>query len=724
MSKQKLVYKTEKDGWYVLNENGDNDFKLSRKMISALDSHLDPSSENEVEVNNDKSIIKLVGTQYYIEKSDDQGGYTLKKEEFEMRNNRAHAPYNFVDIGNRPLFFEKTGKKHDSLSGYSGYIDIEIETLTPTFIGYQPSAENSNHILPFEINGKPAIPGSSIRGMLRALMQVLTYSEFKLFDMDRKLFFRSVATDRNHSFLNDQYDKEGIAASKVGIMVKRNNKYFIHPVVIPDDCTYEIKLGDRSRYVREWDESNERSYETLQQEAQDSRDKKEAFKRAKNEIANNLEREVKPEYHPFQYEVNDDKITWFSGWMKHKRVKYVIQKDWINTDHLLEIPEKLIKSYQQDSQIFNGELNKKEEERNGEKHIDLLQKCENLNIDEDLIGVPVFYLLDEDQISHFGHTKYSRRPYKNSVGDLVPKARSFDEKVYDLDTLLFGDTENWASRLSFTDAKYSEENKDKSYMEAINLKPLLAPKPTSFQLYLKQQNSRGGYTEHASKSYDSSDAELRGYKFYFHRPYVNDVSGQNEITANNFNESINKTIQPISIGKKFNSRIYFQNLRKFELGALLFALKLPEGGAYKIGMAKPFGFGSINIKPKLKVHATYSKNVSFHFKKIVKNDMLYSGKPKFKEDDFLSCYVNGMNKELKRQHNQPYAIYNWSENERLSSLKHLLQYEERGTQEWYDITNYMGNAEEGRLQGTALDAYKNRWVLPEAKEVSIEFYTK
>ena len=52
-------------------------------------------------------------------------------------------------------------------------------------------------------------------------------------------------------------------------------------------------------------------------------------------------------------------------------------------------------------------------------------------------------------------------------------------------------------------------------------------------------------------------------------------------------------------GAKFKAKIRFENLLNEELGAMLFALKLPEKCCHKIGMGKPLGMGSIKITPCL-----------------------------------------------------------------------------------------------------------------------------
>jgi CRISPR-associated protein (TIGR03986 family) len=58
-------------------------------------------------------------------------------------------------------------------------------------------------------------------------------------------------------------------------------------------------------------------------------------------------------------------------------------------------------------------------------------------------------------------------------------------------------------------------------------------------------------------------------------------------------------IMPVKSGVTFHFRIYFENLTDVELGALLWVLRLPPRHLHKIGMGKPLGMGSVEIKPTL-----------------------------------------------------------------------------------------------------------------------------
>ena len=110
----------------------------------------------------------------------------------------ARAPYNFVPLNNDvfhierneiPLFNKYNTEQH------TGWIDLELETITPLYIrdsltkqeaqDEQKSIEikkefgNSDFFSP---SGVVQIPGSSLRGMVRTLVEIISHSKFQFFD--------------------------------------------------------------------------------------------------------------------------------------------------------------------------------------------------------------------------------------------------------------------------------------------------------------------------------------------------------------------------------------------------------------------------------------------------------------------------------------------------------------------------------------------------------------
>ncbi|WP_304237971.1 TIGR03986 family CRISPR-associated RAMP protein [Jiulongibacter sediminis] len=65
---------------------------------------------------------------------------------------------------------------------------------------------------------------------------------------------------------------------------------------------------------------------------------------------------------------------------------------------------------------------------------------------------------------------------------------------------------------------------------------------------------------------------------------------------NNDRNSQFKAVEVLDSTHTFSGRIRFDNLTETELGALLFILRFPENMALKIGMGKPLGLGSVKLK--------------------------------------------------------------------------------------------------------------------------------
>ncbi len=115
----------------------------------------------------------------------------------------AKAPYNFVSLNDFIVayeFDEKENKKEIKIPPfnsfkeefknkrlYSGYIDLEITNETPLYIG----SDEKGIFFGTCINRVPVIPGSSLRGMTRTLVEIMSFSKMKFVDRDRRLFYRS-----------------------------------------------------------------------------------------------------------------------------------------------------------------------------------------------------------------------------------------------------------------------------------------------------------------------------------------------------------------------------------------------------------------------------------------------------------------------------------------------------------------------------------------------------
>jgi RAMP superfamily len=123
------------------------------------------------------------------------------------------------------------------------------------------------------------------------------------------------------------------------------------------------------------------------------------------------------------------------------------------------------------------------------------------------------------------------------------------------------------------------------------LKALSNPKPPSPALYFKG-NGGTGYV--AKKDLSTSTAVPQGRKFYLHhktngaRPWE---------TRSNDRPGLKMKVKPVKRGAVLHFHIDFDNLSENEFNALIYTLCPTDKFQHKVGLGKPIGLGSIRIDP-------------------------------------------------------------------------------------------------------------------------------
>lgn len=472
---------------------------------------------------------------------------------------KATAPYNFIPLPKTVLpasFFDKDSKlaikdqfvSHVKAKGdLSGVIELDIETRTPFFIG---AGKQEQFFSP--TGGGPVIPGSTMRGMVKNILKILTCGAIR------------------PSMRKDIESKE----------IEGDGDFFDHKLYFRG-MAYAKGTGVREAYDDE-----------LSPEGADGRQHYAAK-------AGYLIRCTDKKYYicPAEYQVKDDagfgpKIYWqkngcaecYSGRMpgkKHHTRHY--NPRW---DEKYPVDDAVIAAYFDDSTRKGFDLLNDKSVKKGEA-------AQKFTGNPDIVFVvPCFYVQRDDKIQHFGFGRYYRIPYRKSIGDHVSKklwdARNAqDERIPDFADALFGKKEDWGSRLFFEDCV---SVKDTIHPLASSFSRILAtPNPTSFQLYLEQ---KGG----ALKTW-KDDAQIRGYKLYWHQ--------KNDDSAWKSDKGLKGAtpIRPIKRGAKFYGRIRFERLSPIELGALLKVFELAEDKevCFKLGRGKSIGMGSVRIDAALRL---------------------------------------------------------------------------------------------------------------------------
>jgi hypothetical protein len=220
--------------------------------------------------------------------------------------------------------------------------------------------------------------------------------------------------------------------------------------------------------------------------------------------------------------------------------------------------------------------------------------------------VPVFYLLDDHRkaLRSFGLAMMFRLAYANAIHQLADAHQSKRTAVErDLAELIFGVVPDGArdddrrgalkGRVSIGLATATEATPTREVVAVLG-----APKPTFYPNYIEQGDEPGAPARNEGgkpryKTYMDSDARLRGWKRY--RPQRADFTPPLPEKAT---EKVKSRFVPLAAGTTFRGRIRIHNLRPVELGALLWAMDF--GGRtdldHMLGMARSLGFGRVALR--------------------------------------------------------------------------------------------------------------------------------
>ncbi|HEY9803122.1 MAG TPA: TIGR03986 family CRISPR-associated RAMP protein [Leptolyngbyaceae cyanobacterium] len=541
---------------------------------------------------------------------------------------KAIAPYNFVELPDKivPAQLETNGNNRYYPDRHTGRIECTLTTSSPLYIRCGLSKEEFKcgkeakklpdfyYIDP--ITKKPVIPGSSLRGMLRTLIEIISFSKITQVSNHQRLFFRAVATLPKDDSLAQAYRKYIDSGTvKAGYLKRDGDIWKIQ-------AAKEIKVNNALT-----------SFAWVKEEYLSSADFPE-LKRFKDgtyfpqHIPISYQRITKPKGRyiaenvtiPKQYPLNQGRLV-TSGNMKETSDS---DSESIRTYHCVVLaPDyKHSKTYIIDPdaiKYYRNALTDFQKQPPFDEKLGMLQEDR-----------PVFFCQPQqgEMVTLFGHSPYFRIPYSPNgdgkaatVVDFIPEHLR-DDSIIDIAEAIFGfvrkeqqskgKEQNRASRISVSDANCISDTNDIFMTEdAITTQILETPKPTTYQHYLVQPEETNA-DKSKLKHYASKPIEetvIRGHKLYWHKGSNHDIQHPK---SNEVEEEYKNQIKPIKSGKKFNFTIQFENLSNVELGALMWILDIAQNDEYRLslGMGKPLGMGAVKIESKLyisKRKARYSK---------------------------------------------------------------------------------------------------------------------
>jgi CRISPR-associated protein (TIGR03986 family) len=549
----------------------------------------------------------------------------------------AIAPYNFVELPDRVVSaqLECDGKLRDNDRYYpgrhTGRIECTLTTSSPLYIRCglthldyskyskeqkdmtqeekrQWEEDRRKALAPFfsySDSSIPVIPGSSLRGMLRTLVEIVSFSKI---DRDRvsdreKFFFRAVAADNEDPLKLKYEDKLGKNASKVkaGYLCKQNDGWYIRSAKTVDN-TYFV-------WIQEKIAKSSLPELTLLKNIKDYHPQYfynvsfgTIITKDNRKIATNVSLDPKSYQYIGTLVTSGNMLEGAPEGTRSNRQYHCLVRHPDSTKDLIKIDDDAIQDYRDSLTAF-------QKEKPFDPDMGVLKN-----------GRVVFYCQPQkgESVKLFGHSPFFRIPYipytktrASSAFDFIPLSL-IDSSIIDIADAIFGWVRKGdkkeipsqrAGKISISDAQYKESKNGIWYTgnleDDVTPQILASPKPTTFQHYLVQPVETEAKKEKL-KHYASQpviETVIRGHKLYWHKP----ENYKFEHSQPDPNSTQQTQIKPIAKDVTFTFTIHFENLTNEELGALLWVLDIAKDEKYrlKLGMGKPLGLGAIKIESEL-----------------------------------------------------------------------------------------------------------------------------
>ena len=491
------------------------------------------------------------------------------------------VPYNFIPISRwifEPSWAYNVSHDLPFEDGLSGKINITLKNITHLCIG-----SSSDGCLKWErhpSSGQFVIPGSSLKGLVRNILSIASFGKFNVFN-DRTYSYREIISGKDYMNKYKSYHDNGKIKEGFLKFDSKKKEWIFTPAkcAVVENSTINKLLNKNIKN----DLSAIKKYEQLGKNIL----KTEFFAKITGNYTESLKKEAVNGYNP--------------GYIVcvNRRIK------GNNLEKCYFFYDISNKAVQIDTETVNKFIiaeHSKNEKKNDNLY-DYLEKHQNK------YGIPVWYFQETDGTSRLGLCKMPRFLYDNSVGDMVSHCQKNrykndckNDSLYDLTDIMFGTVKtdpdhdenfNMKGRVFFSDLLSTGKPETFTVCDMI----LAEPKASFYPAYLN------------GKDYNNPDSTIAGYKFYNLRKefvypgYIDEHGNRHEGNckkSSNDNKNVSSALEMVVPNSEFRGAISFHNLRPFELGALLWALRLGDKTGktehhHMLGHAKPYGAGEIEI---------------------------------------------------------------------------------------------------------------------------------
>ena len=505
-------------------------------------------------------------------------------------------PYNFIPLA-KECNRTQPGEDEKLLTGY---IDCELKTLTPAIISDTSDVEedaigHKTYRNTVFLNGRPAIPASEIRGMIRSKFEVLTASCMSSAEPELEFFSRYKGSNMNYAAVLDldtgklyRCDKYLFEDSERGYFIKPGSRSNKGLYATGDMVSVEIikkpqgkrtvkralvsKDAPLKGYVRIGEEFNRKSpvHVFVPTEKEIHAENEADFKKMFNEIRE-------------KYRTNFE--------LYQKEEKAHIAESYTNMQPLWYECIKFTDADGTKKEYVYFSLGQNGQTKNRRKFKDVVRKgflpCDDKeNLCE---GCRLFGTVnDKNGLAVHGKLRFEDALLDNSCIKKDSDEYYVQKKPLILEELSTPRAENARFYMTIRAGKKNQIVDKSEWMYSTDFK------------------SKFGQSDESTVEIKDNEIEIRGRKEYWHfKPALKNAA---EKTQRNL------SVRPLKEGLKYNFRVYFEGISRDELEHLRMTLSLDNKSdyAHKIGGGKPLGFGSV----KIKTIGVSLRNISFEDGKV------------------------------------------------------------------------------------------------------------
>ena len=630
---------------------------------------------------------------------------------------QAIAPYNFVELPDKVVEVTEDSLPKSNYyepKRHTGKIDCTLTTSSPLYIRcglttqeFKDGKEAKEakdlpdffYTNPTAKTQNPVIPGSSLRGMLRTLVEIISFSKIERVSDRQHFFFRAVATTENDDSLAQAYKQHiNLPNVKAGYLKKEGDRWFV--------CPAKSLKGVTFAWVKE-----------------------ENLLTADLELIKMDEPGYLPQYIPVSFrDINRNKNNRFFAEDVSPPNTHPMNKGMlVSSGNMKQSDDSSKKTTRRNHCIvFQESPNRLEIDPLAVQHYcDALTDFQKSPPFDSNLGVlqdsrPIFYCQPQNGkiVTLFGQSPNFRIPYSPhndgkaaSAFDFIPDGLGKSDKI-DLADAIFGfikdkqpgekQAKARSGRVFISDGICDKTTCDDIWLSGDTITPkiLTSPKPTTFQHYLVQtSHAKNALKHYASKP--EEDTTIRGHKLYWHQGSSPAIQHEN---PDDVSDTQKTQIKPIKPGVDFLFTIHFENLSDIEIGALLWVFDIAKDDKYRLslGMGKPLGMGAVKIESKL-----YLSQRNRRYSSLFEDLNWALGEDLEDNPDYQRDFENYVQVNIRQ-------TGNFRDIERIQMLLAMLSWQEHPS---LDKTRYMEIKRKQQPLDGDPNEYKTRRVLPTPLQV-------